>query len=312
MHERDGPAAAADLVAEDGRAADVRPRPARRRRCDAGIPTARRILLVHEHAGRSQLFRLDARSGASSSRSRPSRAPSRRRMARPGRRDLVPVERRRRPRPRCVSCGATGPVASCCSRQGIEAPAGVRYTDLRVGDVHAFVAEPPTGPRPYPTIFVIHGGPEAHDRDTFSPPVQAWLDHGLAVVLVNYRGSTGYGRAWRDALTGNPGLTELQDIAAVRQRVVDEGIADPQRIVLSGGSWGGYLTLLGLGTQPDRWSLGVALVPGRRLRGRVRGRDGAAQGIRPGALRRDAGGGSPSATRSARRSRTSTTCACRC
>jgi dipeptidyl aminopeptidase/acylaminoacyl peptidase len=80
-------------------------------------------------------------------------------------------------------------------------------------------------------------------------------------VLVNYRGSTGYGRAWRDALTGNPGLTEIYDIAAVRDAVVAEGIADPTRLVLSGGSWGGYLTLLGLGKQPDLWALGVAAVP---------------------------------------------------
>src|SRR5262249_34920505 len=88
---------------------------------------------------------------------------------------------------------------------GDMAPGGVRYTDLWVGDVHAFVAEPTTGQRPYVTMFQIHGGPEAHDRDTFSPPVQSWIDHGLAVVQINYRGSTGYGRAWRDALTGNPG-----------------------------------------------------------------------------------------------------------
>ena len=119
----------------------------------------------------------------------------------------------------------------------------------------------PRASRPHPTIFLIHGGPEAHDRDTFSPPVQAWVDHGLAVVQVNYRGSTGYGRAWRDALTGNPGLTELEDIAAVWQRVVDDGIADPEQIVLHGNSWGGYLTLLGLGLQPKLWALGVAGVP---------------------------------------------------
>ena len=80
-------------------------------------------------------------------------------------------------------------------------------------------------------------------------------------MLVNYRGSTGYGRAWRDALTGNPGLTELPDIAAVLDKVLADGIADPTRVVLSGNSWGGYLTLLGLGLQADRWSLGVAGVP---------------------------------------------------
>jgi dipeptidyl aminopeptidase/acylaminoacyl peptidase len=79
--------------------------------------------------------------------------------------------------------------------------------------------------------------------------------------MVNYRGSSGYGRAWRDALTGNPGLTELADIAAVHERVVAEGIAARDRIVLSGASWGGYLTLLGLGLQPELWALGVAGVP---------------------------------------------------
>src|SRR5262245_59907550 len=79
--------------------------------------------------------------------------------------------------------------------------------------------------------------------------------------MVNYRGSTGYGRTWRDALTGNPGLTELEDIASIWDRVVEDGISDPKRMVLSGNSWGGYLTLLGLGMQPDRWVLGVAGVP---------------------------------------------------
>ena len=87
------------------------------------------------------------------------------------------------------------------------------------------------------------------------------MDHGFAVVLVNYRGSTGYGTAWRDALEGNPGLTELEDIAKVHDWAVASGLADPERVVLSGGSWGGYLALLGLGTQPERWSLGVAAVP---------------------------------------------------
>ncbi len=139
-------------------------------------------------------------------------------------------------------------------------PTGRSYRDIHVGDVHAFVAEPAT-PRPHPTVFLIHGGPEYHDSDEWYPPGQAWVDHGLALVLVNYRGSSGYGKDWRDAITGNPGLTELEDIAAVRDALVAEGVADPHRLVLAGGSWGGYLTLLGLGTQPDRWSAGVAVVP---------------------------------------------------
>ena len=150
--------------------------------------------------------------------------------------------------------------ATVLAAPGEPAPKGVPYADVQAGAVHGFVAEPP-GPRPHPTIFLIHGGPTAHDTDAYSPKVQAWVDHGFAVVLVNYRGSTGYGRRWRDAIHGNPGLTELEDIALVRDRVVADGITDPSRIVLAGRSWGGYLTLLGLGTQPQLWSLGIADVP---------------------------------------------------
>ncbi len=80
-------------------------------------------------------------------------------------------------------------------------------------------------------------------------------------MQVNYRGSTGYGAAWRDAITGRPGLTELEDVAAVRAALVEQGVADPARIALTGASWGGYLTLLGLGTQPELWTCGVAGVP---------------------------------------------------
>jgi dipeptidyl aminopeptidase/acylaminoacyl peptidase len=144
---------------------------------------------------------------------------------------------------------------------GDPAPRGVPYQDGTAGDVHFFYAEPRSGIRPHPTIFVIHGGPEAHDSDRFSPRVQAWVDHGFAVVMVNYRGSDGYGRAWRDALVGNPGLTELEDVAKVHDWMTDQGITDQRRTILSGASWGGYLTLLGIGTQPQRWPLAIADVP---------------------------------------------------
>jgi len=110
-------------------------------------------------------------------------------------------------------------------------------------------------------VFLLHGGPTWSDSDSFASDRAAHVDLGCAVVHVNYRGSTGYGSAWRDALTGRPGLTELEDVAAVHDWAVATGLAAPGRSVLSGGSWGGYLTLLGLGTQPERWAGGVAAVP---------------------------------------------------
>jgi dipeptidyl aminopeptidase/acylaminoacyl peptidase len=171
------------------------------------------------------------------------------------------------------SDSATPPVVHCGEHllrpPGEVAPSGVHYRDLLVdgpgGTIHGFVATP-EGDAPFPTVFRIHGGPAGVDPDAFTPAVQAWVDHGFAVVLVNYRGSVGYGKAWSDAIVGTPGYRQLEDIAAVRAHVVDEGIADPARLVLHGGSWGGYLTLLGIGTQPDLWSLGVSAVPLASLR----------------------------------------------
>lgn len=145
-----------------------------------------------------------------------------------------------------------------------EAPGSVPVEDVWVegpgGPVHALVQRP-AGEGPFPVVFDIHGGPTWHDSDAFAAQPAAWIDHGFAVVRVNYRGSTGYGRAWTDALKHRVGLIELEDIAAVREWAVASGLADPARLVLTGGSWGGYLTLLGLGTQPDAWALGLAAVP---------------------------------------------------
>jgi dipeptidyl aminopeptidase/acylaminoacyl peptidase len=216
-------------------------------------PDARSLLIAHDHEGRSELHRLDLETG----RLEPV-------WTEPG----TVLDARVRPdgEPWFSFTRSSSPAvirspgATVLEPPGEPPPEGVAYTAHRPGGVPVFVAEPP-GPGPHPTILIVHGGPEAHDRDAFSPYAQAWVDHGFAVVLVNYRGSTGYGRAWRDANEGNPGLTELADLAVVRDWLADEARFDPSRIVLSGASWGGYLTLLGLGVQPERWSLGIAAVP---------------------------------------------------
>ncbi|MGW1890537.1 S9 family peptidase [Streptomyces sp. NPDC002004] len=148
---------------------------------------------------------------------------------------------------------------------GMRAPSSVPVEDVWVegpgGRVHALVQRPAGATGPLPTVFDIHGGPTCHDSDAFAAGPAAWVDHGYAVVRVNYRGSTGYGREWTDALKHRVGLIELEDIAAVREWAVASGLADPGRLILTGGSWGGYLTLLGLGTQPDAWAAGIAVVP---------------------------------------------------
>ncbi|MYX25238.1 prolyl oligopeptidase family serine peptidase [Streptomyces sp. SID8381] len=148
---------------------------------------------------------------------------------------------------------------------GMKCPGSVPVHDVWVdgpgGRIHALVQKPAGATGPLPTVFDIHGGPTWHDSDSFAAGPAAWIDHGYAVVRVNYRGSTGYGREWTDALKHRVGLIELEDIAAVRDWAITSGLADPDRLILTGGSWGGYLTLLGLGIQPDAWALGIAAVP---------------------------------------------------
>ncbi|WP_055699215.1 S9 family peptidase [Streptomyces silaceus] len=148
---------------------------------------------------------------------------------------------------------------------GMKAPRSVPVEDVWVegpgGRIHALVQRPEGASGPLPTVFEVHGGPTWHDSDSFAAGPAAWVDHGYAVVRVNYRGSTGYGRAWTDALKHRVGLIELEDITAVREWAVSSGLADPDRLILAGGSWGGYLTLLGLGTRPQDWALGLAAVP---------------------------------------------------
>ena len=118
----------------------------------------------------------------------------------------------------------------------------------------------PEGPGPFPTILDVHGGPQGHEMDRFNPEAQAWVDRGFAFFTLNYRGSTGFGRAFEQAIWGNVGRCEMDDMVAAREMLVRAGIADQDRVVLHGGSYGGYLTLLGLGRRPDLWAGGVAYV----------------------------------------------------
>ncbi len=127
-------------------------------------------------------------------------------------------------------------------------------------EVHGFIVEP-EGPGPHPTMMYVHGGPTWLDLDEWDPWVQAFVDAGFLVGLVNYRGSVGFGREWRDALIGDIGRPETEDILAGHDDLVARGLADPARTAIGGWSWGGYLTLFVAGTHPERFAAGVAGVP---------------------------------------------------
>ncbi|SFC57519.1 S9 family peptidase [Streptomyces aidingensis] len=228
-------------------------------------PDGRALLLVHDYRARTELWRLELTDGGRDGKGRLSRVETPAgsvsgATARPGG-DVEFLWSSAAEPPRVRSTAG----ADVLVPPGPRAPASLPVSDAWVegpgGPVHALVQRPDGGAGPFPTVFDIHGGPAAHDSDAFAAGPAAWLDHGFAVVRVNYRGSTGYGREWTDALKHRVGLIELEDIAAVRAWAVESGLADPERLVLTGASWGGYLTLLGLGTQPELWTVGVAAVP---------------------------------------------------
>ncbi|MFC5666903.1 alpha/beta hydrolase family protein [Kitasatospora misakiensis] len=135
-----------------------------------------------------------------------------------------------------------------------------RWTPRPYGRIHSFVSTP-AGPGPWPTLFLVHGGPATHDRDSYDPRVNVLVDHGYAVVRTNYRGSTGYGARWQHEYGHRVGLAQIEDLAAVRAELVADGTALAERTGLCGFSWGGYLTLLAMGAQPRLWSLGMAAQP---------------------------------------------------
>lgn len=115
------------------------------------------------------------------------------------------------------------------------------------------VGDTPDGELP-PLLIRIHGGPTAMARSEFSTSIQFWTSRGFAVADVNYRGSTGFGRRYRDALRGSWGVTDVQDCLAVARHLAGSGIVDPTRCVIRGGSSGGFTSLAAVCFQ-DEWGL---------------------------------------------------------
>jgi dipeptidyl aminopeptidase/acylaminoacyl peptidase len=117
----------------------------------------------------------------------------------------------------------------------------------------------PEGDGPFPTILETHGGPHYTADEHYDPSAQFWLDHGYAWINVNFRGSLGFGRQFAEQIWGDLGNLELEDMVAARDFLVAQGISRPDEILLYGASYGGYLTLLGLGKRPDLWAGGIAI-----------------------------------------------------
>jgi dipeptidyl aminopeptidase/acylaminoacyl peptidase len=142
------------------------------------------------------------------------------------------------------------------------APAGTRWQSISFPSsdgqaVQAWLVRP-QGPGPFPTIIEMIGGPGGVKVEGYVPQHQAWVDHGFALLSVNYRGCSSFGKEYQTKIFGNPGYWEVEDIVAARHYLVEQGIADPDAILLTGWSYGGYLTLQTLGLYPDLWAAGMA------------------------------------------------------
>ena len=116
--------------------------------------------------------------------------------------------------------------------------------------------EGPEGELP-PLVVLVHGGPTAHVTTALDLEIQLFTSRGIAVIDLNYGGSTGYGREYRDRLRGTWGVVDVEDSAAAVRYLAERGEVDPARVQLTGGSAGGYTTLMALAVR-DEFSSGAS------------------------------------------------------
>ncbi|MGE0461778.1 MAG: prolyl oligopeptidase family serine peptidase [Vicinamibacterales bacterium] len=114
-----------------------------------------------------------------------------------------------------------------------------------------------TGPGPYAISF--HGGPEGQERPSFRSDYQSLLAAGIGVFAPNVRGSSGFGKRFVNLDNGELRFDGLKDIESCYEYLVSSGIADPKRVGITGGSYGGYMTLAGVTEYPDMFAAGVDL-----------------------------------------------------
>ena len=108
-----------------------------------------------------------------------------------------------------------------------------------------------------PAVIYIHGGPTSAVGIGYHLDAAFFTSRGIGYLDVNYRGSTGYGRKYRDALKGNWGYVDVLDAAEGAQALIDQGLADPNKLVIKGGSAGGYTVLNALIHHPGLFKAGI-------------------------------------------------------
>jgi len=112
-----------------------------------------------------------------------------------------------------------------------------------------------------PAIVYVHGGPSSQHMNGFNRSVQYLVNNGYVVIAPNYRGSTGYGKDFEERNRFDMGGGDLEDVVEAAHFATGCGYVDRDRIAIMGGSYGGYMTMMGLTKRPEIWAAGVAIVP---------------------------------------------------
>jgi dipeptidyl aminopeptidase/acylaminoacyl peptidase len=129
--------------------------------------------------------------------------------------------------------------------------------------ISAFVYMPYNLPRSgqHPAIVFVHGGPTSQTVNSFSRIVQHLANEGYIVIAPNYRGSTGYGKEFQQANLFDMGGGDLQDVLAAADWIKQTGYVDPKKLIVMGGSYGGYMSMMAVTKAPEVWAAGVPIVP---------------------------------------------------
>src|SRR5208337_4868114 len=113
----------------------------------------------------------------------------------------------------------------------------------------------------FPAIVYIHGGPAAQTVNSFNRFIQYIVNQGYVVIAPNYRGSTGYGKEFTEGNRSDPGGGDLRDNLDAAEWIKKSAFVDPKKLIVMGGSYGGYMTMMAVTKAPELWAAGVAIVP---------------------------------------------------
>lgn len=161
------------------------------------------------------------------------------------------------------STNAINPLPLEVGADDVSRPNAITFTTTRGEKAYGYFYPPANADyhnndaRP-PLIVTCHGGPTGATENSLDLKIQYWTNRGFAVLDVNYRGSTGYGRNYRQLLYKNWGIYDVDDVCAAAEYAVAQGWADPERLIIKGSSAGGYTVLAAL-TFRDTFKVGVSL-----------------------------------------------------